>query len=133
MRADRPLLASAVFLGTGLWMIFRYGTSGAGINATLPWSNVGFHLDLAENGPGAIGGVALTAIGLLLFLWAIFAALAWHASLLFDRVDENRDFVRIVPSSSWESEPAAEPAMEPLAPPIDQSPPVAITGQRQFL
>ena len=133
MRADRPLLASAVFLGTGLWMIFRYGITGAGVNAALPWSNIGFHLNLAENGPGAIAGVALTAIGLLLFVWAIFVALAWHASLLFDRVDENRDFVRIVPTSSWESQSTPEPAMEPLAQPIDESPPVSMSGQRQFL
>jgi hypothetical protein len=133
MRADRPLLASAVFLGTGLWMIFRYGITGAGISAAMPWSNMGFQLNLAENGPAAIGGVALTAIGLLLFIWAILTALAWHASLLFDRVDENRDFVRIVPSTSWASEPAQEPAMEPLAQPIDESPPASMTGQRQFL
>ena len=130
MRADRPLLVSAAFLGAGLWLIFRYGVSGAGISAVLRWSNVGFHLNLAENGPAAIGGVALTAIGLLLFAWAILVAIAWHASLIFDRNDDNRDVLRIVPSSSWESDTVTE---EPVAKPIEDSPPVSMTGQRQFL
>jgi hypothetical protein len=121
MRADRPLLVSAAFLGAGLWMIFRYATSGAGINATLPWSNVGFHLNVAENGPGAIGGVALTAIGALLFVWAIFAALG---SLLLGSDDEReRDFLRIVPSST----------SEPMSESVDDSPPASFSEQRRWL
>jgi hypothetical protein len=132
MRADRPLLVSAAFLGAGLWMIFRYGISGAGISAALPWSNIGFHLNLAENGPGAIAGVALTALGLLLLIWAILVALA---SLLFDRDrdDEERDFLRIFPSSS--SEPLAEsPVVEsPVAEIIDDGPSASFSGRRRFL
>lgn len=124
MRADRPLLVSAAFLGAGLWMIFRYGVTGAGINTTMPWSNIGFHLSLAENGPGAIAGIALTAVGALLFIWAILAALAWHVSLIFDRNDDNRDFLRIVPFSS--SEPMTTE-------PIEDSPPVTLSEQRRFL
>ena len=102
MRADRPLLVSAAFLGAGLWIIFRYGTSGAGASTALPWSNIGFHFNLAASGPAAIGGAVLIAIGALLLLWALIAALAWHASLLFDRYDDDRDFLRIMPGSASE-------------------------------
>lgn len=123
MRADRLLLASAVFLGAGLSIIFRYGTSGANVSTAVPWTNVGFHLNLAASGPAAIGGAALTAIGALLLIWAVLSSLAWHASLLFDRDrDDDGDFLRILPSSDTEV--------------IEDSSPVSsgpIAGHRRFL
>lgn len=132
MRADRPLLVSAAFLGAGLWMIFRYGVTGAGISAAMPWSNIGFHLNLAENGPGAIAGVALTAIGLLLFIWAIFAALG---SLIVGSDENERDFLRIVPSSPSEYKTTSEhiTPSEPVSAPIDDTPPPVFSEQRRFL
>jgi hypothetical protein len=120
MRADRPLLISAAFLGVGLWMIFRYGVAGAGISAALPWSNIGFHLNLAENGPGAIAGVALTAIGVLLFVWSIFAALG---SLIVGSDENEREFLRIVPSST----------PEPRTETVEDSPQAGFAEQRRFL
>jgi len=100
MRADRPLLVSAAFLGAGLWIVIRYGSFGAGINTALPWSGVGFHFNLATSGPAAIGGAVLIAIGAVLLVWALLTALAWHASLLFTRFDDDRDFLRIAPAAS---------------------------------
>lgn len=100
MRADRPLLVSAAFLGAGLWIVIRYGTSGAGVNTALPWSGIGFHFNIAASGPAAIGGAVLIALGALLLAWALLTALAWHASLLFNRFDNDRDFLRIAPGSS---------------------------------
>ncbi|MGH9591008.1 MAG: hypothetical protein ACRD25_11480 [Terracidiphilus sp.] len=100
MRADRPLLVSAAFLGAGLWITFRYGTSGAGIHTALPWSSMGFRFNLTASGPAAIGGAVLIALGALLLIWALLTALAWHASLLFNRFDDDRDFLRIAPGSS---------------------------------
>lgn len=85
MRADRPVLVSAVFLAAGLSVLFCYGHSGSGLNAALPMSNSGFHLSLATAGGAAIGGVILTIIGVLCFIWAIFAALGWHWTLLTGR------------------------------------------------
>lgn len=122
MKADRPLLVSAAFLGAGLWLIFRYGVTGAGFSAALPWSNIGFHLNLTENGPGAIGGIVLTAIGLLLFVWAIFAALG---SLIVGSDENEREFLRIVPSSTSEHIFTSEP--------IDDSPPASLSEQGRFL
>lgn len=75
MRADRPVLISAVFLAAGLSVLFGYGKSGSGLSAALPMSNSGFHLTLATGGGAAIGGVILTVIGVLCFIWAIFASL----------------------------------------------------------
>lgn len=85
MRADRPVLVSAAFLAAGLSVLFCYGHSGSGLNAALPMSNSGFHVNLATGGGAAIGGVILTIIGVLCFIWAIFAALGWHWSLLTGR------------------------------------------------
>jgi hypothetical protein len=82
MRADRPVLASAIFLAAGLSLIFCYGTSGSGLNAALPVANSSFHLTVATAGPAAISGVILTIIGVLFFVWAIIAAIAWHFRLL---------------------------------------------------
>lgn len=119
MRADRSLLASAVFLGAGLSILFRYGTSGAAVSSALPWSNVGFHLNLADAGPAAMGGAALVAIGVLLLLWSIFVALAFNVALLFERHDD-RDILRLLPTSSDEEE-EEEDASAPFA------------GHRRFL
>ncbi|HEX8711943.1 MAG TPA: hypothetical protein VF730_08730 [Terracidiphilus sp.] len=122
MRADRTLLASAIFLGAGLFILLRYGATGAEFATAMPWSSMGFHLNLADTGPAAIGGAALVAVGLLLLLWSILAALAFNVSLLFDRNDD-RDFLRILPSSSSEVEAQDDDddSSEPLA------------GHRRFL
>lgn len=85
MRADRPVLVSAVFLAAGLSVLFCYGHSGSSLNAALPMSHSGFHLHLTTAGGAAIGGVILTIIGVLCFIWAICAALGWHWSLLTRR------------------------------------------------
>lgn len=74
MRSDRSLLASAAFLAAGLSTIFFYGTANSGISAALPWSNSTFHLSVLIDGPGAIGGVALTILGVLFLIWAILGA-----------------------------------------------------------
>lgn len=124
MRADRPLLASAIFLGAGLFILLRYGASGASVATAMPWSSMGFHLNLADSGPAAMGGAALVAVGLLLLLWSILVALAFNVSLLFDRNDD-RDFLRILPSSSSEAAVEAEEVEESRSEPF--------AGHRRFL
>lgn len=117
MRADRSLLASAIFLGAGLSILLRYGTSGATVNSALTWSNLGFHLSLGASGPAAVGGAALVVTGLLLLLWSILAALAFNAALLFEKHDD-QDFLHILPSSSGVDEDEES---------------AAITGHRRYL
>ena len=115
MRADRPLLVSTAFLGAGLWIVIRYGSSGAGISTALPWSGLGFHFNLAASGPAAIGGAALIAVGALLLVWALLTALACQASLLFNALDNDRDFLRIAPGASdsdFQENPAESASIE---------------------
>lgn len=103
MRADRPVLVSAAFLAAGLSVLFCYGRSGSGLNAALPMSNSGFHLFLSTAGGAAIGGVILTIIGVLCFIWAIFAALGWHWSVL-----TGRERARGTPASTQVEKPQVE-------------------------
>lgn len=117
MRADRPLLVSAAFLGAGLWIIFRYGASGAVLNTAQPWYETGFHLNLAAAGPGVLAGAVLAAVGALLLAWSILVALAWHVSQFFNRDDDDRDFIRIT------SRPES----------FEESPPASFSGERHFL
>lgn len=83
MRADRPLLAAAVFLAAGLWLIFFYGTANNGFSAAFPFSNSTLRLDMTITGPGAVGAVALAAIGALLLALAVLTAIISQLGLLF--------------------------------------------------
>lgn len=118
MRADRPVLASAIFLAAGLSLIFCYGTSHSGLNAALPVANSSFHLTVATGGPAAIGGVILTIIGVLFLVWAILAALAWHFRLLSGG-EKRRETVTIYPQDSPR--------------PSRYETPAAAAGHRRFL
>jgi len=104
MRADRPVLISAVFLAAGLSVLFCYGTSGSGLNAALPMSNSSFHLTLTTGGGAAIGGVILTIIGVLCLIWAIIASLG----TFFTR----RGTIRKVPANTPSQNPPQVPARE---------------------
>ena len=57
--------------------------------ASFPFTGSTLHIDVLTNGPAAVGGVVLTAIGLLLLLWAVLAAIVGQIGLLFS--DRHRD------------------------------------------
>ena len=95
MRADRPLIASVVFLATGLSLILGYCTGASSLNAAYPLSASALHIDITTTGPGALGGIALTCIGILLLVWALLAALVSQIGLL---AGNSREPDRIVPS-----------------------------------
>ena len=75
MRADRPLIGAVIFLGLGLGLIFGYCTGTTGFSAAYPFSGSTLHVDFTTIGPAVIGGVALSAIGAVLLIWAILAAI----------------------------------------------------------
>ena|ERR1700691_4708806 len=75
MKADRPLLGAVLFLAGGLGLILAYCTDATTFTAAFPSAGSTLHIDVLTNGPAAIGGVALVAIGLLLLLWAVLAAI----------------------------------------------------------
>jgi hypothetical protein len=89
MRADRPLLGAIVFLACGLGLIIGYCNGATSFTAAFPFTASTLHIDVLTNGPAAAGGVVLTAIGLLLLLWAVLAAIVGQIALLFS--DRHQD------------------------------------------
>lgn len=75
MRADRPLVGAVLFLAAGLTLILAYCHGTTGFNAGYPFAGSMLHLELTTTGPAVLGGVACTAIGCLLLVWAFLAAL----------------------------------------------------------
>jgi hypothetical protein len=89
MRADRPLLGAILFLAGGLGLIIGYCNGATSFTASFPFTGSTLHIEVLTNGPAAIGGVVLTAIGLLLLVWAFLAAIVGQITLLFR--DSHRD------------------------------------------
>jgi uncharacterized protein (DUF697 family) len=75
MKSDGPLILAVLFLAAGLTIIFAYGTGTSGFNAAYPFAAANLNLSIATTGPAAIGGLALTALGLLVMTWALLCAL----------------------------------------------------------
>ncbi len=94
MRSERPLIASIVFLASGLSLIFGYCTGTSSLNAAYPLAASALHLDITTTGPAAVGGIALIGIGLLLLIWALLGAIVGQISLL---VGGSRDPDRVEP------------------------------------
>ena len=75
MRADRPLISSVLCLAAGLGLIFGYCNGTAGISAAYPLTGASVNICTTTTGPGALGGVVLTALGALLLIWALLCAI----------------------------------------------------------
>ena len=95
MRSERPLIASVLFLATGLSLILGYCSGTSSFNAAYPVAASVFHVDITTAGPAALGGIALTAIGILLLTWALLCAIVGQISLMFRH---SRDDERILTS-----------------------------------
>ena len=80
MKSDGPLILAVLFLASGLTIIFAYGIGSAGFNAAYPFSAANLNLSIATTGPAAMGGLALTALGLLVLLWGLICALVGEFS-----------------------------------------------------
>jgi hypothetical protein len=74
MKSDGPLILAVVFLAAGLTVIFAYGTGTSAFNAAYPLSGANLQLSIAAAGPAAVGGLALTGLGLLIMVWALVCA-----------------------------------------------------------
>ncbi len=94
MRSERPLIASIVFLATGLSLIFGYCTGSTSFNAAYPLAASALHLDVTTIGPAAVGGMALVALGLLLLIWALLGALVGQIGLI---ANHTREPERLIP------------------------------------
>jgi hypothetical protein len=75
MKSDGPLILAVLSLAAGLTIIFAYGVGTAGFNAAYPFSGANLQMSISTAGPAAIGGLGLTALGLLLLFWALLCAI----------------------------------------------------------
>jgi hypothetical protein len=94
MKPDRPLIISVLFLASGLGVLFGYCHGTVGLSVAIPVSQASFNLCTTTSGPGALGGFALTVIGLLLLIWALFLAIAGQfrpAGASEDRPEPKKD------------------------------------------
>jgi signal transduction histidine kinase len=80
MKSDGPLILAVLLLASGLTIIFAYGIGSAGFNAAYPFSAANLNLSIATTGPAAMGGLALTALGLMVLLWGLICALVGELS-----------------------------------------------------
>jgi hypothetical protein len=74
MKSDGPLILAVLLLAAGLTVIFSYGVGTAGFNAGYPISAANLNMSITTTGPAALGGLGLTALGLLAMLWALLCA-----------------------------------------------------------
>ena len=80
MKSDGPLILAVLLLASGLTIIFTYGIGSAGFNAAYPFSAANLNLSIGTTGPAAMGGLALTALGLMVLLWGLICALVGEFS-----------------------------------------------------
>ena len=91
MKSDGPLILATLFLAAGLTIIFAYGLGTAGFNAAYPFSAANLQMSIATTGPAAIGGMGLTALGLLVFIWALICAVVGQFRVVgSDRIRPDR-------------------------------------------
>jgi hypothetical protein len=75
MKSDGPLILAVLFLAAGLTVIFGYGVGTGGFNAAYPFAAANFQMSISTAGPAAVGGMALLAVGVLVLVWALAAAI----------------------------------------------------------
>ena len=91
MRPDRPLILSVLLMAAGLGLTIGYCTGNAGISASYPLSGASLRLSLTTFGPAALGGPALTALGLVLLLWACICAIFRQMGLFVTQEDRDEE------------------------------------------
>lgn len=84
MKPDRPLIFSVLCLAAGLFLVFGYCHGNTSFAAAYPFSGTNLRVEFAESGPGVLGGIALTAIGLLLLAWSFLAAIVSQVGSLME-------------------------------------------------
>jgi hypothetical protein len=75
MKSNRSLIAAVILLAAGLGMIFVYCNGTTSMNVGYPFAGSALHIAITTTGPAAVGGVALTLLGLLLLIWAFVWAI----------------------------------------------------------
>jgi hypothetical protein len=94
MRPDRPLIVAVAALAAGVGLLVLYCQGATSMNVAYPFSGSTLHIDMTTTGPGVLGGLALTALGLLLLLWSLLAAIVHQISLLASREDRMESILK---------------------------------------
>lgn len=90
MRPNVPLICAVLFLAAGLGLIIGYGQGTSSINMGYPIAASTVQVAITTTGPAVVGGVCLTALGLLLMIWALICAIldgfgmsgpAWYSTM----------------------------------------------------
>lgn len=84
MKPDRPLIFSVLCLAFGLGVILGYCNGNSSLSTAYPFSGTVLHIDITTVGIGVLGGVFLTALGLLLLVWSFVAAIVSQVGLMMD-------------------------------------------------
>jgi len=87
MRPDRPVIGAVVCLVTGVALIVAYCRDASAASIAFPISLSTLHLDLTTSGPGVPGGLIFVALGVLLLVWSLLAAIVSQIGLLLHRED----------------------------------------------
>jgi hypothetical protein len=82
MRAERPLILAVLFLAAGLGLIFTYCQGNTSMSLAFPFAASTLQMAVTTTGPAAVGGVVLTALGLLLLVWAFLMAIVGELGML---------------------------------------------------
>ncbi len=104
MRPDRPLIVAVASLAAGVGLIVGYCQGATSMNAAYPFSGSTLHINLTANGPAVLGGLALTALGVLLLAWAVLAAIVHQFSLLGGTEDRTDSILDRTRENSFEDE-----------------------------
>ena len=94
MRPDRPLIVAVAALAAGVGLLVMYCQGVTSMNVAYPFSGSTLHLDMTTTGPAVLGGIALTALGLLLLVWSLLAAIVHQFSLLAGREDRMESIMK---------------------------------------
>ncbi len=105
MRPDRPLLGAVACLAAGVGLIVGYCQGTTSMNAAFPFAASTFHIDLTTNGPAVFGGIGMIALGLLLLVWAVLAAIVSQIGRMVGREDRYESILDRDTDSSFEDEP----------------------------
>jgi uncharacterized membrane protein len=75
MNCERSVIAAAIFLVTGLGLIFGFTHGTVGFGAAYPVAGTALEVSLKTTGLPALAGVISTLIGVLLLIIALVQAL----------------------------------------------------------
>jgi uncharacterized membrane protein len=75
MNTRRLLIASFLFLASGVSLVCGYCNGTTGFAANIPVSGSSVKIDITTTGLPALAGLPLTVLGLLLLVISVFAAI----------------------------------------------------------